>query len=102
MQSPDDDLMPRARRRRHEQFPVHHLVAVAVVRQRAHHLDRVVDRGDHAHSIGSSAEMRQGGGTLESAMPSPPVTTERTLPTSENDKRPGSLPSAVRFSPPMW
>src|SRR2546427_593896 len=67
LQPEDQHLVPREGRRGHEQLPVHHLVAVAVIRQRANHVDAVVDGGDHAHSIGSSAKARQEGGTPEGA-----------------------------------
>src|SRR6266540_922429 len=48
------NLVPHTGGGRHQQLPVHRLVAVAVLGERAHHLGRVIQRRRHAHMIESS------------------------------------------------
>src|SRR5438093_503340 len=55
----NERLVPQSWRRRHQQLPVHDLVAVAVVGQGADHIRRVIGRGSHAHMIVSSTCKRQ-------------------------------------------
>ena len=73
LEATGDLLMPQSGGRGHQELPVDDLVAVAVVGKRADHVRSVVDRRDHAHSIGSSAAVRQDEYTLYGVTPAVPI-----------------------------
>ncbi len=92
--------MPQPGRRRHQQLPVHHLVAVGVVGERADHVRRVINRRSHSHMIASSAQQMQAQTTYDDERYG--VTPGNHFKTSRNKKTRGMGLPAGPHSCALW